>query len=132
MLFSLKIWSRIREIIAGAGFKENPRKTRFHDVTKHGPILITGRSLDQHGIVSLPGKYLRRLEGVLHVAIHRPIDCEVSWQELNGHMTHFQHVISSRSFLSKREGKVLRLFAQWALQQRIDSSGLAEIAHKSW
>lgn len=123
--------SRIREIISKAGFKENHWKTRFHDTTKHGPIFITGRSLSQHGIISLPGKYLRRLEGVLHVAIHRPTDCEVSWNSLVGHMRHFEHVIGSRPFLSKREGKVLRLFAQWALQQRIDSSVLAEIAHKS-
>lgn len=122
---------RIREVVSRAGFRENHRKTRFHDVTKNGPMIITGRSLDHHGIISLQGKYLRRLEGVLHVATRRPLDCKVSWGELNGHMRYFEHVMRARSFLSSREDRVLKLFAKWAMQQRIDCSDLAEIASKS-
>lgn len=122
---------RIREIIAKAGFRENHWKTQFHDATKNGPVMITGRSLDSSGNIFLPGKYLRRLEGVLWVAVHRPIDCLVSWQELKGHMLYFKHVMSDAKYLNRREKNVLKLFAEWSLGQRIDATELAEIDHRS-
>ncbi|MEK7614132.1 MAG: reverse transcriptase domain-containing protein [Patescibacteria group bacterium] len=121
---------RVREIISKAGFKENHRKTKFHDATKNGPMTITGRALDQHGAVSLPGKYLRRLEGVLWVAAHRPKDCQVSWAELMGHMQYFEHVMSARIYLTRRQTKILKLFSEWAIKQKIDCAGLAELANK--
>ena len=46
-------------------------------------------------------------------------------------MHYFHHVMSVRTYLTKRQMKIVKLFSEWAIKQRIDCTRLAELDRKS-
>jgi hypothetical protein len=132
---------KTRSLLAEAGFRENRWKTRFVDVHKHGPMVVTGRSLDRYGTIRLSRKREFALEGMLHAALKLGDDFEppqknpkkpaTQEQVLCGHMEFFLETIRTRKYYSSREWKILNLYARWAMSRGVDVSRIAEMLHRA-
>jgi hypothetical protein len=107
----------IREIIQRAGFSINHRKSRVHDLRK-GPIEITGIGLEYGGRIYLPRHYLRRIKGVLHAAVHDPVNFQ---QLVSGMMGLFFGITHEGSRLNSTERDIIdgyKHFREVLLQER--------------
>jgi hypothetical protein len=87
----------IRDIIAAAGFEVNHRKSTLLDLMK-GTIIITGVGLayNPHGKARtfVPRHYLRRMKGMLHLAIKG--DTRINRNEIEGLMGVFYSVFGGK------------------------------------
>lgn len=88
----------IRQVTEKAGFKINHRKSTVLDLAK-GPVVITGVGLEwrQHksARLFLPRHYLKRMNGLLHLALKG--DPRVSHPEIEGLMGVF-HAVFGRKY----------------------------------
>jgi hypothetical protein len=87
----------IRQVIERAGFQVNHRKSAVLDLKK-GPVVITGVGLEYRSNKSarlfLPRHYLKRMNGLLHLAIKG--DSRVSHSQVEGLMGVFHGVLGRK------------------------------------
>lgn len=100
----------IREIIKQAGFEVSHRKSVVADLWK-GPVKINGIRLEFGGRIMLPRDYLRKIRGLIYLAMTRPVDEQVHHQ-ICGMMGVFWSSTPSRSYnsLNSTERKIVRMF----------------------
>lgn len=97
----------IREIVKQAGFEVSHRKAVVADLRK-GPIKINGIRLELGGRIMLPRDYLRKIRGLIHLAMTKPVDDRVHHQ-ICGMMGVFWSSTRSSS-LNGTERKLIRMF----------------------
>lgn len=93
----------IRKIVEDAGFSVNHRKSKVHDLRK-GPIEITGVGLEYGGRLFLPRHYLRRIKGMLHLAMRDPLNFQY---QVFGMMGLFLGITPSGTKFNRAERAIL-------------------------
>ena len=95
----------IRSIVAAPGFVIEERKSRVYDLAKN-PVAINGITLHLDGTLSVPGAYLRRIQGAIHRAEKfRDVDL----RKIQGMVNMIKQVVQGRK-TNATEEKILRSF----------------------
>ncbi|OHB15373.1 MAG: hypothetical protein A2431_03745 [Candidatus Zambryskibacteria bacterium RIFOXYC1_FULL_39_10] len=97
----------IRRVVEQAGFQINHRKSTVRDLKK-GPVVITGVGLEyrprRSARLFLPRHYLKRMNGLLHLALKG--DPRVSHSEIEGLMGVFYGVLGRKHRQSHQSTKL--------------------------
>ena len=108
----------IREIIKEAGFEVSHRKSVVADLRKR-PIKINGIRLEFGGRIMLPRDYLRKIRGLIHLAMTGRGD-EMAHHRICGMMGVFwSSTTRTRTFLNATERDLVRRFREYQESVRL-------------
>jgi len=95
----------LRSLIVESGFIVEDRKSHVYDLSKN-PVAINGITLHLYGTMSIPGPYLRKIQGVIHRAKHFN---DVDLQKIQGMVNMIRQVAHGRR-TNATERKILDAF----------------------
>jgi RNA-directed DNA polymerase len=102
------------KVVSEAGFGISFAKARYYDLVK-GPIHINGIGLELGGRMFVPRHYLRRVEGLLHLALRGDA---VSESRVHGMMGAFWSATPRHQALNASERRVVAAYQDFLQQQK--------------
>jgi RNA-directed DNA polymerase len=102
---------QLRAVILEAGFRISDQKAGYFDLVK-GPIHINGIGLELGGRMFVPRHYLRRVEGMLHLALKGEAVAE---SRVHGMMGAFWSATPRQQPLNSSESRVVEAYQTFLL-----------------
>lgn len=103
----------IREIIIQAGFSIHDRKVGVYDLKK-GSIVITGVGLEYGGRIFIPRSYIRRIRGMIHMALR---GFPITPAKIHGMMGVFRSMTDPRD-MNRFERRILHIYRKYQRRER--------------